>query len=115
VASARAISRRRWSPYGRCLARALAWRATPTYSSSSNARRSISRSSRNVRPSRSIAPKTPARVRTCRPIITFSSAGRFANSRMFWKVRAIPLRATSLGLSAFSGWPSNVNVPASGA
>ena len=45
-----------------------------------------------------IAPNTPACVRTCRPIITFSSADRLANRRMFWKVRAMPSAAMRSGV-----------------
>ena len=64
--------------------------------------------------SRRIAPNTPACVRTWRPIITFSSAERLANRRMFWNVRAMPRAATSFGLSPSSGRPSNMNVAAVG-
>ena len=41
------------------------------------------------------APKTPARVRTWRPTMTFSSAVMLPNRRMFWKVRAMPAAATA--------------------
>ena len=56
----------------------------------------------------------PARrraVRTWRPIITFSSADRLANRRMFWNVRAMPRAATSCGFWSASGRPSNTNSP----
>ena len=46
-------------------------------------------------PLRRIAPSSPEWVRTWRPTITFSSAVISANRRMFWKVRAMPARATS--------------------
>ena len=46
AASARAISSRRWSPYGRLRASSSATLARPTQSSSSRARASVSRSSR---------------------------------------------------------------------
>ena len=59
-----------------------------------------------------IAPNTPACVRTCRPIITFSSAERLAKRRMFWNVRAMPRAATSFGLSPVSGSPSNSELAA---
>ncbi len=55
-------------------------------------------SSARVPRSRSSAPNTPARVRTWRPIMTFSSAVRLANRRMFWKVRAMPACASRCGL-----------------
>ena len=44
---------------------------------------------------RNSAPTRPDCVRTWRPTITFSSAVISGNSRMFWKVRAMPWRATS--------------------
>ena len=44
---------------------------------------------------RSTAPISPDLVRMWRPTITFSSAVMSANSRMFWKVRAMPALATS--------------------
>jgi len=70
-------------------------------------------SSRRVARLREIAPHTPACVRTWRPIITFSSADRLANRRIFWNVRAMPRAATSFGFSPARGWPSKTNVPAS--
>ena len=39
---------------------------------------------------RKMAPNRPECVRTWRPTITFSSAVISGNSRMFWKVRAMP-------------------------
>ena len=55
------------------------------------------------------------RVRTWRPIITFSSADRLAKRRMFWNVRAMPRAVTSCDFSPASGAPSKVKLPASGA
>ncbi len=72
-------------------------------------------SSARVAGVRSTAPTTPARVRTWRPIITFSSADRFAKSRMFWNVRAMPRAVTSCGFSPARDCSSNVKSPASGA
>ena len=76
------------------------WRATatPTYSSSSSARFSMRGllGARAPVAQRSRPTRRPC-VRTCRPIITFSSAERLANSRMFWNVRAMPRAATSCG------------------
>ena len=42
-----------------------------------------------------VAGEMPVWVRTWRPTITFSSAVISENSRMFWKVRAMPALATS--------------------
>ena len=60
-----------------------------------------------------MAPSTPAFVRTWRPIITFSSAERFAKSRMFWNVRAMPSAAMRSGVASTSGRPSKRNWPSS--
>ena len=46
-------------------------------------------------PVRKTAPSRPEWVRTWRPTITFSMAVISANRRMFWKVRAMPVLATS--------------------
>jgi hypothetical protein len=62
---------------------------------------------------RSTAPNTPARVRTWRPIMTFSTAERFAKSRMFWNVRAMPSVATRSGDGLRSGSPRNRISPSS--
>ena len=70
-------------------------------------------SSARVRAFRKMAPKTVACVRTCRPTITFSTAERFANKRMFWNVRAMPRSATWFGFKPESGAPSKMNVPPS--
>ena len=55
--------------------------------------RPLEESAARVAAVRSIAPKTPARVRTWRPTMTFSSAVMLPNRRMFWKVRAMPRSA----------------------
>jgi hypothetical protein len=75
---------------------------------------SICSSSSKVLLLRNTAPTTPARVRAWRPIITFSSADRFTNSRMFWNVRPMPAAATWCAFSPASAPPSKVNPPASG-
>jgi hypothetical protein len=62
----------------------------------------------------SMAPSTPARVRTWRPTMTFSSAVMLPNRRMFWKVRAMPRSAAWCGASATSGAPSKTKPPPSG-
>ena len=83
-----------------------AWRACWRASRRRRIRAARARASRSPPPrrascaSRKIAPSTPACVRTWRPIITFSSADRLANRRMFWNVRAMPRAATSLRLQA---------------
>ena len=45
--------------------------------------------------------------------VTFSSAERFTNRRMFWKVRAMPASATWLGFSPAMLRPAKMNEPAS--
>src|SRR5262245_4746491 len=83
TASARAISTRRWSPYGSSLAIRKRFSPTPTQSRSDSACSIVdwrSLRSRRVQP---IASQRQARVRTVRPTITFSSALRCWNSRMF--------------------------------
>ena len=46
--------------------------------------------------------------------MTFSSAFRWANNRMFWKVRAMPMRARRCGLVPVISRPSNRTRPLSG-
>ncbi len=98
VASARAISSRRWSPYGMFRARCSEDLPSPTKSRSSWARARVAASSRRNLGPRSTEVRAPEEVRQYRPTITFSSAVMFANSRMFWNVRAIPARTTARGL-----------------
>ena len=57
------------------------------------ARVTAARSSRTSQGGRSMAPRSPERVRQCRPASAFSSEESCWKSRMFWKVRATP-RAT---------------------
>ncbi|KAG1475589.1 hypothetical protein G6F54_014227 [Rhizopus delemar] len=57
---------------------------------------------------RSTAPSTPALVRMWRPILTFSTADRWANRRIFWKVRARPSRAILRAPTPATDWPSSV-------
>ena len=45
----------------------------------------------------SIAPIGPVRCRVSAAIFTLSNADKAANSRMFWNVRAIPIRFTTWG------------------
>ena len=55
----------------------------------------------------------PAVVRQYRPTITFSSAVMLPNSRMFWKVRAMPARTTLPGFGGRTA-PSKTTWPAVG-
>ena len=48
----------------------------------------------------------PTRVRTWRPIITFSRTLRLPKSRMFWNVRATPSRAIACAGRPASSLPS---------
>jgi len=52
-----------------------------------------------------------ADVRVWRPTMTFSSAVMFWNSRMFWKVRVIPILAIRCGFFPPTGAPWKVRVP----
>ena len=64
------------------------------------------RSSRFWAGVRSMAARTPSRVRLCCATMTFSKAVIFWNSRMFWKVRATPSARILCGRRAASGLPS---------
>src|SRR3954451_8759104 len=90
VASARAISRRRWSPYGRLRASSSARRDRPMNSSSSRARSYPCCSSRRCRGSRNSALPIPVLWLASAPTRMFSRAVMLPNSRMFWNVRAMP-------------------------
>ena len=90
VASARATSSFRWSPYGRFLAASCALRRRPTSWRSSSARARAAASSRFTNGVRMIELKRFACMRECMPTSTFSSAVMFWNRRMFWKVRPMP-------------------------
>ena len=48
---------------------------------------------------------TPARRWACMATMTFSSAVIRLNSRMFWKVRAIPIAARLCGLTVVTSRP----------
>ena len=47
----------------------------------------------------------------CRPIFTLSSTDRLLNSRMFWKVRAMPMRLIWAGVLPWVSSPSSRMVP----
>ena len=69
---------------------------SPTKSSSSWAALAGSRLlAPELRPAAWIDGERPREVRQWRPTMTFSSAVMLANSRMFWKVRAMPGAATT--------------------
>ena len=57
---------------------------------------------------------TPALVWVCCAILTFSSAERLPNSRMFWNVRATPNSAILYGGNPIRLRPSNVIAPLEG-
>ncbi len=98
VPRARAISRRRRSPKGSELASSLARGRSPTKSSSSTTRASLSFSSRRARGRRSMAPMGPVCWRDSTPIFTFSKAVSALKSLVVWNVRAMPSRFTRWGL-----------------
>ncbi len=83
----------------------------PTYSSSACAFSRTSRSSRRTFGVRKIEPNSPAAMRECSPIITFSTADIVENSRMFWNVRAIPIFMTRSGRAPVMFWPPNAIRP----
>ena len=60
---------------------------------------------------RTRAPGTEVLCRASVPTMTFSSAVISPNSRMFWKVRAMPLRVIWWRLILPSGAPSKVTDP----
>ncbi len=53
----------------------------------------------------------PARIRACRPTITFSTAVIAPNSRMFWKVRATPRGVMTSGRARVMFLPSSLIRP----
>ena len=110
VASARAISSRRWSPYGRFRATSSSKLDRPTNSSSSWDRCLASRSPRWNRGPWNSDASGPCFIRMCRPTSTFSSTVMLGNSRMFWNVRATPDEVTLAG-SCGSSLPRNRTVP----
>src|SRR4051794_6045968 len=111
VASARAISRRRWSPYGRLRASSSASRRRPTNAISSAARSRIPRSVRWKRGPRPTAERTPSDVRQCRPTRTFSSTVMLGNRRMFWNVLARPNLVIWSGLWNLMSRPIRLRSP----
>ena len=60
----------------------------------------LSCSSRRCQGRPSIAETAPARCRVSTPILTFSSTVSAGNSRMFWNVRATPMRVDHVRLAA---------------
>src|SRR4051794_18997135 len=95
VASARAISSRRCSPYERLRLTSPARCAMPTKRSNSMEPSRPDRSSRPCRGSRNSALSTLVLWWASAPTMTFSSAVISGNSRTFWNVRAIPPRVIS--------------------
>ena len=83
----------------------------PTYESVSAARSCTARSSLRTHGARTIDPNNPARIRQCRPTITFSSAVIAPNSRMFWNVRATPSFVMTSGRSWVMSRPENTIRP----
>src|SRR5437588_2571725 len=112
VASALAISSRRWSPYGSAPAGSCARGPSPTRSSSSRAR--VRTRASSVRWAGAASPPSSrvARVRRCRPMTTFSRADIPRNRRMFWKGRAMPRAVMRSGRSPPVGSPRNRTRPA---
>ena len=94
VARARAISSRRWSPYGRLRAQACGRAPRPTKSSSSWPRSIEASSSALLRGVRMTASHQRLRRWGCWPTRTLSRADIVPNSRMFWNVRPMPSAVT---------------------
>ena len=88
--------------------------SSPTKSSSSRARASISRSACRVRRVRSSADSTPPSVWRWQPTWMFSSTERFWNSCTSWKVRTRPAAAIASGGRAVMSFPAKMMRPASG-
>src|SRR3954452_16732051 len=97
VASARATSSRRWSPYERFLPSSASFLRRPLNSSSSRARSRASRSSRFTPGVRRTAWKRFPLSLTCMPTSTFSSAVMLWKRRMFWNVRPMPRSVNACG------------------
>ena len=112
AARARAISTARCWPKARLVASMSAQSAMPSRSSSSSERARMARSSLQVEGRASRPEKNPARLCTCRPTMTHSSAVMPWNSLMFWKVRAMPRRAIWCGLRPWISSPWKRMVPA---
>jgi hypothetical protein len=58
--------------------------------------------------------KMPLSSRTCIPVSTFSRALMFPKSRMFWKVRPIPICARLCAPSRVTSLPRKTKPPAVG-
>ncbi len=114
VASARATSRRRWSPYDRLRPYCVSLRRSPENSSNSRARTRASRSSFLTRGVRTIASNRFPFMRTCIPTSTFSSAVMFWKRRMFWNVRPIPRFVNACGGFPVMSSPLKCTRPAVG-
>src|SRR4051794_16294792 len=97
VASARATSSRRWSPYERFFPSSASFLRRPLNSSSSRARSRASRSSRFTPGVRRMAWKRFPLSLTCMPTSTFSSAVMLWKRRMFWNVRPMPRSVNACG------------------
>ena len=114
VASARATSSRRWSPYGRFRA---SWSSRPRRlekASSSRARLRAAASSRRIPGVRMIERTMPPFSRQCMPTRTFSSAVMCWKRRMFWNVRPIPSSVIACGGLPVTSVPANTIRPAVG-
>ena len=83
VASARAISNRRWTPYAKCSAGTSATAPISTRSSRESASSAAVASSVAARRVRAIAAQSPDVWRQCAPTMTLSLADNEAKSRTF--------------------------------
>src|SRR5262245_34580198 len=115
LASARATSRRRCSPYGSSTAGRIALPTRPTSSRISAARRRALASAGGRRKGTpSSGDKRPPRVRQWSPSWTFSSTVIEPKSRMFWKVRQMPSAVRRYDASSPISRPAKRMCPASG-
>jgi len=95
--SARATSRRRWSPYGRFFA---SWSSRPFSPTRARSSRALTRAVVSSRRSRGVERIASIQVDpsfVCIPTRTFSIAVMFWKRRMFWKVRPRPATTMSFG------------------
>ena len=86
----------------------------PTYSSASAACSRTYFSSWRTGGVRKIEPNSPAFMRLCWPIMTFSSADIVPKRRMFWNVRAMPSFMILSGRPAVMFAPSKETRPSVG-
>src|SRR5690606_17335053 len=114
AAKARAISSRRCAPYGKFLALTRSNPARPTKARYSGACSRARFSSRRVHGGLNTDAQNPLRRRVCMPTQTFSPASMSPNSRMFWKVRAMPRAAIWCGAWPTSDRPWKSTCPAAG-